>query len=182
MSLIAPALYTEQNISPLICDATLVICQDSYMCGLLLALYVTGWEVQKQCWDGVRSAGYLLGIGTCGRRRRKWDEADGKSTCDTGPGKTQPTLQGAPDIQSPKNSPMAENSGFYILHDQSLDVGHCGKTGLRWGKCWSNWPWKMSAHSIRSSRRSPFWKKADCMGHLGLHHVIPFHLHIILSL
>ena len=42
---------------------TSAVYQDAYACGLFLAHYVTGWVVQKQCWDRVWCAGYLLRVG-----------------------------------------------------------------------------------------------------------------------
>lgn len=72
-------LILDGNISTdLECD----LCPLSGFLGLFLTPYIIGWEVQKQCRDGVWCTGYLLGIGILWREEGEVGLADEKSTCD----------------------------------------------------------------------------------------------------
>lgn len=135
---------------------------------------LTGWEVQKQRWDGFWCAGYLLGIVIYGRRIREQDWADEKSIYEAGQGKTQQPYRELWIYQALKIVPWWAEKLWLLcpLHNQSLDVSCSGKGVLGdGGSSEEENPEETDTGSgphtaLAAAWTSPFLKKADLMEHL----------------
>lgn len=104
-----------------------------------------------------------------GRRTREQDWADEKPTCEAGPEKTLPPLQGSLDVPRPENCPM-KNSGFHTPTSvrtwmwAHLERVCPGESDPLLSQTLKEWHQKLLGHNIRSSSDKSFLEEGRAPG------------------